>query len=109
MRLVLSNIQAVKRTPTTNEDETSHHPKWNLPENATDDQLEVVLGGLYIEEEAPEDNEVIYVSAMKMPDVKGTRNKEESIATKLLQSVKDDYETQGVGQNPDPQARRPNR
>ena len=53
-------------------------------------------------EEAPEDNEVIYVSAMKMPDVKGTPNEEESIATKLLQSVKDDYETWESGTKPRP-------
>ena len=98
----LGSIQAVERTPMTNEDETSHHHKWNLPENATDNQLEVVLGGLYIEEEAPEDDEVIYVLAMKMPDVKGTTNEEGSIATKLLQSVKDNYETQGSGTKPRP-------
>ena len=64
--------------------------------------MEVVLGGLYIEEEAPEDDEVIYISAMKTPDIKGTANEEESIATKLLQSVKDDYETQGSGTKPRP-------
>ena len=98
----LGSIQAVKRTPMKNEDESSYHPKWNLPENATDDQLEVVLGGLYIEEDAPEDDEVVYVSVMKTPDAKGTPNEEESIATKLLQSVKDDYETRGSGTKPRP-------
>jgi len=42
------------------------------------------------------------VSAMKTPDIKGTSNEEESIVTKLLQSVKDDYETRGSGTKPRP-------
>ena len=52
----------------------------------------VTFGGLYIEEDHPIEDEIVYMTVMKVPNNNRTSQEDKVIADDLLKSVKDNYE-----------------
>ena len=67
------------------------------PEEMPDRKSGVTFGGLYIEEDHPIEDEIVYMTAMKVPNNNGTSQEDEVIADDLLKLVKDNYEVWGSG------------
>ncbi len=67
------------------------------PEETPERQSGVTFGGLYIEEDQPPEDEIVYMTAMKAPNNNGTSQEDEVIAEDLLKSVKGNYEVWGSG------------
>jgi hypothetical protein len=67
------------------------------PEEMPDRKSGVTFGGLYVEEDHPIEDEIVYMTAMKAPNNNGTSQEDKVIADDLLKSVKDNYEVWGSG------------
>ena len=63
------------------------------PEETPDRKSGVTFGGLYVKEDHP--IEIVYMTAMKVPNNNGTSQEDEVIAEDLLKLVKDNYEVWG--------------
>ena len=65
------------------------------PEEMPDRKSGVTFGGLYVKEDHPIEDKIVYMTAMKAPNNNGTSQEDEVIAEDLLKLVKDNYEIWG--------------